>query len=44
MQSVSKDEGKFQYKWTLYSAGHADLDTTKEAPKDKKEAFKNRLY
>lgn len=31
---LNKSQGKFQYKWTLYSAGHADLDTTKEAPKE----------
>lgn len=31
---LNKDEGQFQYKWTLYSAGHADLDTTKEVPKE----------
>ena len=27
-------EGQFQYKWTLYSAGHAELDTTKFSPKE----------
>jgi hypothetical protein len=31
---LNKSQGKFQYKWTLYSAGHADLDTTKQAPKE----------
>jgi len=31
---LNKDQGQFQYKWTLYSAGHADLDTTKHAPKE----------
>ena len=31
---LNKSQGKFQYKWTLYSAGHADLDITKEAPKE----------
>ena len=28
------DKGVFEYKWTLYSAGHADLDTTRHSPKD----------
>ena len=27
-------EGQFQYKWTLYSAGHAELDNTKFSPKE----------
>ena len=31
---LNRSQGKFQYKWTLYSAGHADLDITKEAPKE----------
>ena len=31
---LNKQEGQFQYKWTLYSAGHADLDTTKVVPKE----------
>jgi len=31
---LNKNEGAFQYKWTLYSAGHADLDTTKFVPKE----------
>ena len=31
---LNKNEGAFQYKWTLYSAGHADLDTTKHVPKE----------
>jgi hypothetical protein len=31
---LNKQEGAFQYQWTLYSAGHADLDTTKVAPKE----------
>ncbi len=31
---LNKNEGAFTYKWTLYSAGHADLDTTKEVPKE----------
>ena len=26
--------GAFTYKWTLYSAGHADLDINKEVPKE----------
>ncbi|MDA7712457.1 hypothetical protein N8828_00460, partial [bacterium] len=31
---LNKNEGQFTYKWTLYSAGHADLDTTKVVPKE----------
>ena len=31
---LNKDQGQFQYKWRLYSAGHADLDINKEVPKE----------
>ena len=31
---LNSKEGAFTYKWTLYSAGHADLDTTKHVPKE----------
>ena len=31
---LNKQEGAFQYQWTLYSAGHAELDTNKHAPKE----------
>ena len=31
---LNKNEGQFQYKWTLYSAGHAELDTNKHSPKE----------
>ena len=31
---LNAKEGQFQYKWSLYSAGHADLDTTKVVPKE----------
>lgn len=31
---LNKNEGAFHYKWTLYSAGHANLDTTKADPKE----------
>ena len=31
---LNKDQGQFQYKWSLYSAGHADLDINKEVPKE----------
>jgi hypothetical protein len=31
---LNKQQGQFQYQWTLYSAGHADLDTTKVVPKE----------
>jgi hypothetical protein len=31
---LHKPEGAFPYEWTLYSAGHADLDITKDVPKE----------
>jgi len=31
---LNKNKGSFYYKWTLYSAGHADLDVTKHIPKE----------
>ena len=31
---LNKQEGAFTYQWTLYSAGHADLDITKDVPKE----------
>ena len=31
---LNKKDGLFNYHWTLYSAGHADLDVNKEAPKE----------
>ena len=31
---LNKKDGLFNYHWTLYSAGHAELDTNKEAPKE----------
>ena len=31
---LNPQEGAFKYQWTLYSAGHADLDTTKVVPKE----------
>ena len=31
---LNSKEGAFTYKWTLYSAGHAELDTTKFSPKE----------
>ena len=31
---LNSTQGKFQYKWSLYSAGHADLDISKENPKE----------
>jgi hypothetical protein len=31
---LNKQEGQFQYQWTLYSAGHADLDVNKHVPKE----------
>jgi hypothetical protein len=34
MNWLNKKEGLFNYHWTLYSAGHADLDTMKDSPKE----------
>lgn len=34
MNWLNSQEGMFTYKWSLYSAGHADLDVTSDAPKD----------
>jgi len=31
---LNDKEGAFTYKWTLYSAGHAELDTNKFSPKE----------
>ena len=31
---LNKQQGLFNYHWTLYSAGHADLDVNKHAPKE----------
>jgi len=31
---LNEKEGAFTYKWTLYSAGHAELDTNKFSPKE----------
>lgn len=31
---LNKDKAMFPYKWALYSAGHANLDITKEVPKE----------
>ena len=31
---LNAKEGAFTYKWSLYSAGHADLDITKHVPKE----------
>ena len=31
---LNKDEAYFPYKWALYSAGHAELDVNKFAPKE----------
>ena len=31
---INQNEGQFQYKWTLYSAGHAELDINKDSPKE----------
>jgi len=34
MNWLNKKEGMFNYHWTLYSAGHAELDINKDAPKE----------
>ena len=34
MNWLNKKEGLFNYHWTLYSAGHAELDTMKDSPKE----------
>lgn len=31
---LNADQGLFEYNWTLYSAGHADLDITRDSPKE----------
>jgi hypothetical protein len=31
---LNAKEGQFQYKWSLYSAGHAELDVNKHSPKE----------
>ena len=31
---LNHKEGQFQYKWSLYSAGHAELDINKHSPKE----------
>ena len=31
---LNPKEGQFQYKWCLYSAGHADLDINRDSPKE----------
>jgi hypothetical protein len=31
---LNAQEGAFTYKWTLYSAGHAELDVNKHSPKE----------
>ena len=31
---LNASEGQFQYKWSLYSAGHAELDINKHSPKE----------
>ena len=33
MNWLNKKEGLFNYHWTLYSAGHADLDTNERFAK-----------
>jgi hypothetical protein len=42
MNWLNPDAGYFQYHWSLYSAGHAELDTTKHAPKEDMVRNRNR--
>jgi len=39
---LNPKESAFNYKWALYSAGHADLDTTKYVEKEDMIRNKNR--
>ena len=41
---LNPDQGQFKYRWTLYSAGHADLDTTKVVPKEDMVRNRDREY
>ena len=34
MNWLQPDKGLFQYHWSLYSAGHVQLDVNKDAPKE----------
>ena len=34
MNWLTRDKSLFQYQWSLYSAGHAELDINKDAPKE----------
>jgi hypothetical protein len=34
MNWLNKKDGMFNYHWTLYSAGHAELDINKDSPKE----------
>ena len=39
---LNQQAGNFYYKWTLYSAGHADLDVTKDNPNEDMVRNRNR--
>lgn len=39
---LNKKEGAFHYQWTLYSAGHAELDVNKHSPKEDMVRNRNR--
>lgn len=41
---LNPTQGQFTYRWTLYSAGHADLDTTKIVPKEDMVRNRDREY
>lgn len=42
MNWLNPDAGYFQYHWSLYSAGHAELDINKHAPKEDMVRNRNR--
>ena len=42
MNWLNPDAGYFQYHWSLYSAGHAELDVNKHAPKEDMVRNRNR--
>lgn len=41
---LNPDQGQFKYRWTLYSAGHAELDVNKHSPKEDMIRNRDRNY
>jgi hypothetical protein len=41
---LNPDQGQFKYRWTLYSAGHAELDVNKHSPKEDMIRNRDRSY